>query len=320
MKTSLEERKRQYRSIYEELVELHRIKNVDLSKILKKNRSVIGRRIREAFEEGYISLPQIRKRSYANMKEYMYFINSKNPLKLFRQYKEDMNVAYLAVMSGFANLWLITKSKINVVDDILVFGLRSDYYCAYAPNHSWKRAIQIMWEKVKAFNPELYNPQGIIKTHWDETIPWDAEFEKLFREFKYNGRKPLTPIMRKYCISSQKTYEFLEKLPECCTVFTRYFPNTTSAYDSYLFMFETDYEDFIIDLFSELPTSSFFFKVANKLFLLADVRKSSVRNFGLDMPDIDELHIPLLVENLINRKVIKSEAYAIAEYSWGKDL
>jgi hypothetical protein len=34
-----------------------------------------------------------------------------------------------------------------------------------------------------------------------------------------------------------------------------------------MFMFETDYEDFIVDLFSELPTSTFFFKVANKLFV-----------------------------------------------------
>jgi DNA-binding Lrp family transcriptional regulator len=320
MKTSLEERKNQYRGIYEKLYKFYRIKIVSLSKKLKRNRSVIGRRINEAFEEKYISLPQIRLRSYANMKEYVYFVNCENPLKVFRQYKEDMNVVYHAVMSGFANVWLITKSKINVEGDIIAVGLRSDYHVAYAPNHSWERAIQIIWEKVKAFNPELYNPQGIIKTHWDEIIPWDTEFEKLFREFKYNGRKPLTPIMRKYCISSQKTYEFLEKLPECCTVFTRYFPDKKSAYDPYLFMFETDYEDFIIDLFSELPTSSFFFKVADKLFLLANIKRSFLRDFNVDMSDISELHIPLLVEYFLEKGIIKNEKHAIIEYSWGKDL
>lgn len=68
----LEERKKQFRTIYEELDKVHRIKRVNLSKILKTNRLTISRRLNEAFKECYVSLPQIRKRSYANMKEYMY--------------------------------------------------------------------------------------------------------------------------------------------------------------------------------------------------------------------------------------------------------
>lgn len=68
--------------------------------------------------------------------------------------------------------------------------------------------------------------------------------------------------------------------------FTRYFPEGAKAYDPYLFVFETDYEDFIVDLFSELPTSTFFFKVSDKLLMSGRMIKTSVRKVDLEMPDI----------------------------------
>jgi hypothetical protein len=320
VRISLKDRKKQYRIIYEELSKSHRIKVNRLSSILRINPNSASRRLREAFDLGYITLPQIRRRSYANTKEYMYFVRCENPLKLFRRYKDDTDVVYLAVMGGFANMWLITKEKIDIAGIILVFGCHSDYHVSHVPDRLWERAIEIMWQKAITFHPEEYKPKGIIKTHWSEVIEWDAEDEILFREFKYNARKKLTPIMRNNLISSQKTYEFLDRLPKCCTVFTRYFPESKLAYDPYLFMFETDYEDFIIDLFSQLPTSSFFFKVSDKVFVLANVKRSSMRNFDINMSDIGELHVPLLVENLMDREIIKNESHAIIEYSWGKNL
>jgi hypothetical protein len=320
VRTSLKDRKKQYRIIYEELSKSHRIKVNRLSSVLRINPNSASRRLREAFELGYVTLPQIRRRSYANMKEYMYFVRCENPLKLFRKYKDDTNVVYLAVMGGFANMWLITKEEIDVAGIVLVFGYHSDYHVSHAPDRLWERAIEIMWQKAMMFHPEEYNPKEIIKTHWSKVIEWDEEDEILFREFKYNARKKLTPIMRNNLISSQKTYEFLDRLPECCTVFTRYFPESKSAYDPYLFMFETDYEDFLIDLFSQLPTSSFFFKVSDKLFVDTHVASSSVRKSGVDMSDISRLHIPLLAEYLQNRGIIRSEAHSMIEYYWGKDL
>lgn len=321
MPTRDEQHKEQYRTIYEELDKLPRIYIKELSKVLGVNSHAGSKRLKEAFEKGYIMLPQIRKRSYKNMEEYMYFVNCKNPLRAFKQYKNNMDVVYHAVMGGFANLWLITKKEIDIDGDIVFCGRRSDYYIAFAPNRSWERAIQNMWNVVKTFDRETYECKGIITTHWDELLPWwDAEFEILAREFKYDLRRTLTPIIRKNLISTTKIYEFMEKIHECCTVFTRYFPETIESYDPYLFMFETDYEDFVIDVFSQLPTSSFFFRVSDRLFLYAHVEKASLRNTGLDMSDVSQLHIPLLADALLERGIIESEAHAILEYHYRKDI
>jgi hypothetical protein len=52
-------------------------------------------------------------------------------------------------------------------------------------------------------------------------------------------------VKKNYRISGNELREWLEKLPECCTIATSYFPEKLSGYESYLFLFETDYEDFI---------------------------------------------------------------------------
>jgi hypothetical protein len=107
MRLILEDRKKQYRTIYEALNENPRIKVKRLTSILYTNHVTVRRGLREALEKGYVLLPQIRKQSYLNLREYMYFIWCSNPFKFFKQYSEDMNIVYHAVMSGFANLWII---------------------------------------------------------------------------------------------------------------------------------------------------------------------------------------------------------------------
>lgn len=317
-----ENRRSQYRVVYELLWSKNpRIYVKDVASILHVDPRTASRIMIEAFDLGHVTKPQIRKRSYANLKEYTYFVNCKRPLDSFVQYTEDMNIAFHAVMGGFSNLWVVSKEKINVEHDVIVVeGVRSDYYAALAPQHSWAKSIKIMQEKVDTFSPNNYEPKGLIKTHWNETVEWDSEFEQLYRYFKYDLRRALTPVMKEHLITTGKIYKYLETLNECCTVYTRWFPEGASAYDPYLFMFKTDYEDFVIDLFSELPTSPIFFKVQDMLFMYTQVEKTSVRGVGIDMSDINQLHIPLLVRDLLRKGVIQSEAHALTEYYWRKKL
>jgi hypothetical protein len=279
-----------------------------------------SKRLHEAFNLGFVSKPEIRKRSFHNTQEYIYLVNCKNPAKRFSQYIKDNAVTYHAVMNGFCNFWITSRERIDVEGDIIAEGLRSDYHLAFAPNHSWRTAIHVMREKIRTFSPESYSPQNIIKSQWDNHIQWDLQHELLYRYFKRNLRRKVTPVMKKYHISGEKTYAWLRNLPEYCTLFIRYFPEGFSAYDPYLFMFETDYEDFIIELFTELPTSPFFYRVDSKLLVFANIDRRLLRITDNQIPDITKLHIPLLIGDLLKREIIKSEAHAMSEYYWVKDL
>ncbi|MBU7012374.1 MAG: hypothetical protein HXS46_16965 [Theionarchaea archaeon] len=318
MRLSREQKEEFYRAIYEIIFSIPRVKIYEIARILKIDRNVASHRLHEAFNKVYISKPQIRKRAYANMKEYSYFLRCKNPAELFSEYLHDENIIYHAVMTGFANLWVISKEEIDFDCDVIAGGLRSDYHIPLVPNHSWETAAQIMRKKIQNFNLKDYEPERIIQNHWNETTEWDEEDEKLFKEFNYDLRRPITPIQKKHLISWRKVDTWLQKLPKFCTVFTLYYPKTISVHDPYLFVFETDYEDFLIDLFSELPASSWFFKVSDKLCLYAHVKREYARIVETQS-DIRELHIPTLVTELIRKGVLKNEEHSIVECYWNRD-
>ncbi|MGC1119564.1 MAG: winged helix-turn-helix domain-containing protein [Candidatus Methanofastidiosia archaeon] len=319
--TSLEAKMRHYRMIYEILwSQSPRISVKDISSALHIDPRTTSRRMKEAFDQGYIAGPQIRKRSYANMKEYMYFISCENPFPKYVSYSQDERVVYHARMAGFASLWIISRTPLDIKDAIVLEGYRSDYHLSYAPTHSWERAVKIMKASIETCYLNRYKPKEILKNRHNTYVQWDEEDEALHQYFKYNLRKPFSPVMRRHLITSGKIYAFLEKLPSCCTITTSYFPEGIASYDPYLFMFNTEYEDFIIDLFSQLPTSSFFFKVSDRLFLLAYVKRHLLRYDGLTMSGIGQLQIPILVKALLDKKIINSEDHAIVEYHWAKDL
>jgi hypothetical protein len=320
MKLTLEYRKRQIRTIYELLNKDPRIQYKDVGEVLGVDWRTVSTRMKEAFEQGFIVGPQIRKKSYRNFKQYMYFVRCEDPIGLYEKYIDDRNVIYHAIMDGFANFWIISRKRINIEGVIVILGLNSDFHISYAPNHSWDAGIGMMWKKLKHFDPLEYVPRGIIKTHWDETVEWDEQDEILFREFKYDLRKPLEPLVKeKYHIWSGDAYEWLKRLPECCTIYTCYFPETISAYDPYLFMFETDYEDFVIDLFSQLPTTTYFFKVSDRLFMYARIERGSMRIAHSRIPNVVKLHVPLLVRDLQKRGIVKSKGRAAVECYWKED-
>jgi hypothetical protein len=318
MRTTLDQKKRQYRSIYELFSTTPRITLKNMAVMMDLDWRTIANRVKEALEFEYIIGPQARKRSYQNLKEYMYLVKCKKPELLYMKYREDQNIIYHAKTAGFCNLWITAKEKIDIDGDILVEGYRSDYYVSHPPDHSWETAIEIMRKETEIFEPQYVTSRNYIQTHFDKTIKWAPEDELLYRYFKYDLRKPPTPILKEPGIWEHRIYNFLERLPETCTIELGYYPDSLSVYQSYLFMFETDYEDFIIELFSKLPTTSFFFKVSNKLFAYVHIPKEFTR---IDESYLsNKLHIPLLIIDLEEKGIVKINDYLVLEYSTGKSL
>ena len=308
--------KRDYRVVYDTFWENPRCPDSTISAVLGAR--IAATRLKMAYELRYIVGPEIRKRSYSNLKEYMYFVKNRDSELLYLSFHEDPNVVYHAKTSGFCDLWVIAEKRIDIKGEIILEGCRSDYFTSYAPGRTWDKAIEIMQEKVNTFNPDMYRPQGFIKTHFDETIDWDSEDESLFRYFKYDLRKPFTPLAKEG-LSKEKTENFLNNLPNTCTIHTSYYPDSLPIYDSYLFMFNTNYEDFIINLFSELPSSVSFFKIDDELFASMHIPWQVVRKSDLQEASKD-FYIPHLIVNLLEKEIIKKREYALVEYSWKKYL
>ena len=319
MKISETERKKQYREVFEILCETPRIYLKDLGVMIDSDWRTADKRLKEAHDLQIIVGPDIRKRSHKNSREYMYFVNCKDPDSEYLKYRGDERIIYHALTMGFCNLWLITKEKIDIEGDIVLEGYRSDYYTSHPPDHTWETAMEIINKKIQTFNPRAYIKKGYIQTHFDETISWDETDEILYGYFKYDLRKSVNKIMKKQRISGGKVYQFLENLPQTCTIATHFYPDTLSAYEYYLFMFETDYEDFVIDLFSELPTSTSFFKVSNRLFVYAHVLRPFIRNKELQ-DALEKWYIPFILLELSRKGIVKSRARASVDYHKTKGI
>jgi hypothetical protein len=317
----LERRRKQYRIVYELLNENPRVDYNEVAEALGVERKAAAIIVKEAFEHGYIVGPHLRKRSYKNFLEYVYFVRASDPAELYDRFMKDNRISYHAKTIGFSDLWVVAKEKMEIDGEIMVGGPRSDYWLPTAPDCPWEHSINIMWDMVEAFDPRNYSQKGYLQTRWDKVIKWNERDEILFQELKYEVRKPLEPLTKeKYHIGCGGTYKWLQRLPECCTIATSYFPEGISAYDPYLFMFETEYEDFVIDLFSQFPVSVLFFKVSNKLLLYVHLKRQLLRTVGNQAVEFNRLHIPLLIRELLNKGVITNDSYGIVEYFWAKDI
>ncbi|MGD2247671.1 MAG: hypothetical protein PVF58_04640, partial [Candidatus Methanofastidiosia archaeon] len=100
MYSSLEKKRKEFRIIYENLWTEPRIQPKSVSKILKIRPSSAGKRMKEAFKKGYILGPNLRKKSFKNFREYMYFAHCEDPLELYLKLSKDPNVVYVARMDG----------------------------------------------------------------------------------------------------------------------------------------------------------------------------------------------------------------------------
>ena len=317
MRIILEEKKRKrFRALYELLFTNHRIPNYRISE--KLHFRAVSRVIGEAHENQYIIGPEVRKCSHANTLEHVYLFNTEEPDITYMKYREDPRVVYNAQLYGFCNSLAISREKMDVEGDIVLEGPRSDYYIPYTPNQSFECALQNMQEKIRNFNPHDYTSREFIKTHWNETVKWDEDDEKIYRFLKYDLRKKKSSFMRNQHVSTEKINYWFETLDKRCTVHTSFYPETLTEYQSYLSMFDTDYEDFLIEVFSELPATPSFFKVQDKLILIAYYPGKFMNDVYTQSTKI--LSIPPLEVELLTREIVKKKKRALVGRSKKKDL
>ncbi len=318
MKITTELRMTQYRNLYDCLFRSSFASKHSLSELLGMTTRTITKRLQEARSLQIIVGPETRKTSYANTLEYVTVFNAEDPDLTYWRNCEDPRVIYNAKMSGFCNSLMISGAKSNVNGEVKLQGPRSDYYMPLTPDRSWEHSLQIMREKISNFDPDTYTPRELIGNHWRETVKWDDTDETLYRYFKYNLRKEVGPIVKEKHIPRSTVYNWLKTLDKRCTIRTSYYPEGLQEYDTYFYIFDTEYEDFIVELFSELPASPSFFKVADSLLLTAYIPRRFMRN--IDLREAEKWFIPLLEMELVDKGIVKKKKRAAVENFCGKEL
>ena len=80
MRVSLEEKRRQFWTIYQMMYGNARVTITDLSEEIWIDRDTASGRMKEAYEKGHIVGPHLRKRSYKDFAEYVCLVSCEDAL------------------------------------------------------------------------------------------------------------------------------------------------------------------------------------------------------------------------------------------------
>jgi hypothetical protein len=292
--------------MFELLVQNPRIPKTKMAKALKINPDTLRIWYDEAVQKRIIILPILRRNSFANFKEYIYFLNVKQPHYYYKELQELENITYFCVQTGFSNFQLISKVPLPQFEQYSVLkGHRSDYYVTIPPECSFVESISRIKEKMENLDDFRWKPSP-LKFHLESYEPWDEIDERTYWMVTDNIRKPFREIIREGQTYSDRVLEFFRNKDRFGEVFSMYFPDGEGSYQPSLFSIKTDNDALLIDLFSCFPMSNVFYRLDNRLIM------------WINLPFLLDARI-LVREVLLNLKkeeLVEEYSNSIVEYSY----
>ncbi|MBU6998850.1 MAG: hypothetical protein HXS42_14440 [Theionarchaea archaeon] len=205
-------------------------------------------------------------------------MNFKDPSHVFTCLSGFPHVLYRAMTFGDWNTMVITDRLIDFSQLVgfktMIFqGVRYHSYTPETPCISWSESFERCSHQIERFTPhnELKNRQ------LTPALTWNEDEWKMYCAFKNNTRKPATTTLQKIGVRYETYVTWMEDLNLHCAYHTGFYPEGYSTYLTYCFLFSTDYEKTVKDLFSSFPTTPFIMEVGNNIMIFASVVRSEVK-------------------------------------------
>jgi hypothetical protein len=236
------------------------------------SRNTLSKYWRKGLEEKKFFPPQIRLKMFAERKEYIYLVQSDIANKLYYYYQKLPESVYISYTSGNFDLLIQTSTPLEVLPDRTLFcGSRSNYVYPDTPLCTFETALEQMEalierEHEKSKLKVLYKEEGAVKgsPHYG----W-----KIFPYVKRNLKIGFTPLAKKLHISFDSFKKGLDYLLNVSTTLLPFYPKGLPMYSQYFFVFWSDYEDLLCELFGLLPCHISITKVENALIVYGGIQK-----------------------------------------------
>lgn len=252
--------------IFQLVLENARVPKTEIAKIFKINPKTADIWWRNAIDNRIIISPVFRRKSFPNFREYFYFIKTKDPHLLYENLRESESIIYYSVQTGFADFQIIAEKPISMDLDVVLAGERSNYYVSTPPNYTFDETISRIQSKLVDLKELEPYPSPLVYQK-KSYRHWDALDEAIYREVTNDMRKPFAHIMKSTGACSNKIFQWFRDRHKFGQTITMFFPQGESSYQLSLFSIKTSNDWLLIDLFSQLPTSSLFYRLGNRLMM-----------------------------------------------------
>jgi len=268
-------------NIYTLVVPDPRIPITGMARILKVNPKTAEVWWRNAVMKRIIISPIFRRLSFLNFREHFYFIRTEDPHESFQKIKSIPDVMYCTVQTGFSDMQVVSRIPLSFKEKIVLAGERSDYFVSTPKNHTFEEASRAMDKKLKTIDDVQCSPSPLI---FREEIysPWDDLDEGIYLSINGNLRKSWARVLKESGAYNDKIMRWFRNRDKFGHTITMYFPEGEKAYQPSVFAVETENDSLVIDLFSELPTSSVFYRLDRYVVMVLSlshplIAKSMVR-------------------------------------------
>ncbi len=271
-------RKRSYFKIFEQIYGTPSMSIYDISQNAGMSRNTVSKYLKEMYAQGIIIGPQIRLKPAPNYKEYVYLMNFRDPFQVFEGLKGFPNVLYHVMTFGDWNIMAVTNrlldfSQLVGFDSMVYQGMRG---CSYTPKVActrWEDSFENSYDHVDQFTstPSAYKDRRL-----SSSLDWDEDMWKLYYTFKFNMRKKVTPTLREIKVRYETYTKWMKSLEEHSTIHVGFYPDGYQTYMTYCFMFSSDYEDSVRELFSLFPTTPFILEIGNQLMVFTNMISSRI--------------------------------------------
>ena len=226
---------------------------------------------KEGLKDQVFFPPQIRLKMYRERKEYIYLVQNDKAHSMYEYYKKHPDITYLSYALGKFDLLIQTDKPLEVVPDgTLLHGSRSNYIYPETPYCTFEAALS----RMEALLSQSHEPSKITVEYPEEPELKGTEYGlQLLPYLKYNLRPNYTLVVKRVGISFSSFYKGYEYLLKVSTVLLPYYPFGLLNYSQYFFVFRTDYEHLLCELFGYLPCHVSITKVSDALIVYVTVQE-----------------------------------------------
>ena len=259
-----EEQKREiHYSIYDEVFQDERISLTSIARNLGLARNTVTSHFTYMIENEILRLPTMRLKMFRDLREYMYYLNFEKPLRVYHELASDSRVVYHCLASGAFDMVVLTNTPVDFENhpsfkNCILSGPRSNYSIPHIARVSYEEAFQRI---KKAVEDDQITPSKISMEFPPQKIEWTELEWMLFYDLKYNMRRTFTEIVKKHGISKWLFYRSYERIKENIIKLVAFYPCKQMNYSDFFFVFKTDYEESLTELFMQLPCISMITKV-----------------------------------------------------------
>ncbi len=255
-------------SIYEELLQDERISLTSLARKLSLARNTVTSHFTYMLTNEIILPPSMRLKMFDDLREYVYFLAFEKPMRVYQELENTPEVSFCSLTSGAFDMVVIAESPLVFEShpnfkECLLQGPRSDIFF---PPHISRDSYEEAFSKIRTHlqTEELKASPLPMEFPHREVIWTELEWE-LFYDLKYNMRRTFTEIVKRHGISKWSFYKSYERIKENCIKLLSFYPKKRSNYSDFYFIFKTDYQESLKDLFLQFPCSSMIWQVDTRL-------------------------------------------------------